>query len=547
MVIYIHNFYGDLLLSVRVLFDDYIFQRRDYIKRYEFNMGNRSIQLPYDYKPNFEFPNMIIVLNDDVPTKGQLPTVTQMLAGFNLDQTPVLYNQTNETTLLVQEELVNVPMTCTINCESQFQAKEIAVLVRRWLPVNKFISIFSFTSFLEVSKDMLSKTDFDPAVHQISNIYTKLNKRTGEVDYCYSMEYQPMIRMDSISTAIPDSTQRSFQVVVDITYMIQMPLYMFSDVAPAPVESMDIQISGIGAEPISDYPTSKMINYLSQDVQTLKKGYIRRSFLLSDNNVVESVTCSTGVILAHDQVTNTSTDGENIIVTRGVDDYLSITIRNSETQYRIAISAIPTPDGTTIPINDDEFLKIIKNPDDSITVSVCVTKDCITVTFDPTDFPMSADYSYNLINGEYIELDYQDYTVDYTNNSVTFCFLSSVFPNFEPSLTSPLVVQFYLKQSIFPLQIGGVPPHVGLMKVFNITQTTVKMTWSSDEVTTTQVEYGTTTSYGTLSTLKENYTILHQMILRGLTPNTTYHYRVKVKNVIGTEFLSEDYTFTTLV
>jgi len=90
-------------------------------------------------------------------------------------------------------------------------------------------------------------------------------------------------------------------------------------------------------------------------------------------------------------------------------------------------------------------------------------------------------------------------------------------------------------------------PKVGLMKVFNITTTAAEMTWTSDEETTTQIEYGTTTSYGALSGLKEDYTNTHKVVLTGLGPNTTYHYRVKVTNAAGTEYLSGDYTFTTLV
>jgi hypothetical protein len=77
--VFIHSWYGDLLLSVRVLFDNHIFQNREYIKRYEFNMGNRTIQLPVDYKPNFEFPNIIVTLNDDVPSYGQRPDVAQKI------------------------------------------------------------------------------------------------------------------------------------------------------------------------------------------------------------------------------------------------------------------------------------------------------------------------------------------------------------------------------------------------------------------------------------------------------------------------------------
>jgi phosphodiesterase/alkaline phosphatase D-like protein len=73
------------------------------------------------------------------------------------------------------------------------------------------------------------------------------------------------------------------------------------------------------------------------------------------------------------------------------------------------------------------------------------------------------------------------------------------------------------------------------------------MTWTSDEETTTQIEYGTTVSYGALSALNEDLTNTHHLVLTGLGPNTTYHYRVKVTNLAETEYLSSDYTFTTLV
>jgi len=288
-------------------------------------------------------------------------------------------------------------------------------------------------------------------------------------------------------------------------------------------------------------------NFNPNDIVSLKKGFVRRTYVMSDSNAVDNTTCSAGVSLAPDQVTNTSIDGESIISTRGVDDFLYVTIRNNETQYKIVISAIPSPDGATIPINNNEFLHVIKDPDETISVAICETKHCVTIKFDPTDFLMSTDYSYNLINGQNTLKDYKEYTINVEDNSIMFCFSNSDWPLYEPSITSPLIVQFYSNTVTFPFQIGGVPPNVGLMKVFNITQITAKMTWTSDIPTTTQIEYGITTDYGTLSTLKIDYTILHQVILRGLEPNTMYHYRVKVKDSTNIEYISDDYTFTTLI
>jgi hypothetical protein len=548
---------------VRVLFDNHIFQNRDYAKRYEFNMGNRTLQLPRDYKPNFEFPNLIITLNDDTPSYGQRPDVSQKIPGFNIDQTPVLYNQTNLEVLLVQEEMVNVPISCTINCESQFQAKEIAALVKRWLPVNKFISFLEFTSYLEVSPEFLSKNLFDPAIHLISNLYTKLNKRTGEIDYCYSLQYAPFVRLDSITTAIPDSTQRSFQVVVDITYMVQQPLYMFNDRTPGLVERIDILINpSTGFEPINDYPSSKMINYLNEDIATLKKGFVRRTYMLVDDTPVETILTLDDVSLTSSQVTNVSTGGSNISVTKGADDYLYITIGSSETKYKIFMNTLPVvticydpctdlpikplPLGTTITLTDDEYLNIIIDLAGTITVELRKITQGITIKFDPTDFQLTEEYSYNLVKGSSILKDYKDYSLSIATNSITFNFDNSQISFYKPSLTSPLMVQFYLENVTFPFQVGGVQPKTGLVKVLNITQTTAEITWISDLQTTTQIEYSEETmEYNQLSELDSNYKYNHHILLTGLNSEINYHFRVHTISVNGDEYISDDYVFRT--
>lgn len=74
---------------------------------------------------------------------------------------------------------------------------------------------------------------------------------------------------------------------------------------------------------------------------------------------------------------------------------------------------------------------------------------------------------------------------------------------------------------------------------------TATITWTTDEVATSQVEYGLTTSYGTLSPLDPTLTTSHSVSLSGLARRTTYHYRVRSKDAAGNESVSADYTFKT--
>jgi hypothetical protein len=79
----------------------------------------------------------------------------------------------------------------------------------------------------------------------------------------------------------------------------------------------------------------------------------------------------------------------------------------------------------------------------------------------------------------------------------------------------------------------------------NPTSTTATITWSTDENSDSQVEYGTTTTYGFSSILDTNMVLGHSVNLSGLTPSTLYHYRVKSKDAAGNLATSIDSTFTT--
>lgn len=71
------------------------------------------------------------------------------------------------------------------------------------------------------------------------------------------------------------------------------------------------------------------------------------------------------------------------------------------------------------------------------------------------------------------------------------------------------------------------------------------ITWTTDVPADSQVEYGTTTSYGSRSSLNTTLVVNHSVGLSGLARFTTYHYRVYSRDAAGQLTVSGDLTFTT--
>ncbi len=74
---------------------------------------------------------------------------------------------------------------------------------------------------------------------------------------------------------------------------------------------------------------------------------------------------------------------------------------------------------------------------------------------------------------------------------------------------------------------------------------TADVTWSSDKAGTSQADFGLTASYGLTTSLNSQRVKAHLLTLTGLDPDTTYHFRVRSRDLAGNETASGDYTFTT--
>jgi glucose/arabinose dehydrogenase len=89
------------------------------------------------------------------------------------------------------------------------------------------------------------------------------------------------------------------------------------------------------------------------------------------------------------------------------------------------------------------------------------------------------------------------------------------------------------------------PPVISAVGSSGITSSGANISWTTNEASDTQVEYGTTLSYGSSSPLNTSMVTSHSVSLSGLAPGTPYNYRVKSRDAAGNLATSGNFTFTT--
>ncbi len=88
-------------------------------------------------------------------------------------------------------------------------------------------------------------------------------------------------------------------------------------------------------------------------------------------------------------------------------------------------------------------------------------------------------------------------------------------------------------------------PSISSVSSTGVSQSSATITWTTNEIATSYVEYGTTTSYGSNTTLNTTKVTSHSQTITGLTSGATYHYRVSSSDSAGNSKTSADYDFTT--
>ena len=277
-MIKVHNFYNDLLLYMRHLFEDIIFGP-NIIKHYEFNVGNRSLQL--DYNTQFEFP-MVLFNLQDIRVVNHHPWLILRSGLNNQSNFPVLYNKNKNLTLELQEEEHEIVIGCNINCESQYSAIQMNHRIVSNLPINKPLDLSHFYTFLEIPEEFLDTNFFEVNYDDIVNLYSKFNPMTNLMEYCYSVKYEPLVRLDSCTIGLSNSEPRSFPVECVFTIHTSIPMYVQIPFDEYPTQRLNeiiieknVTISLIDALPLLDI--------LIKNKNTNKLSYVKLPLFLDNN------------------------------------------------------------------------------------------------------------------------------------------------------------------------------------------------------------------------------------------------------------------------
>ncbi len=98
--------------------------------------------------------------------------------------------------------------------------------------------------------------------------------------------------------------------------------------------------------------------------------------------------------------------------------------------------------------------------------------------------------------------------------------------------------------SIGEVQRDTIAPRISNVTAIAKSDTSALITWSTDEASSSQAEYGATSAYGdTTNTSRERVT-RHALLLNGLQARATYHYRVLSQDGAGNKAASRDFIFT---
>ncbi|MFA6004252.1 MAG: Ig-like domain-containing protein, partial [Elusimicrobiota bacterium] len=107
-------------------------------------------------------------------------------------------------------------------------------------------------------------------------------------------------------------------------------------------------------------------------------------------------------------------------------------------------------------------------------------------------------------------------------------------------------IQTDMNTAVEPPPSDTTAPAISAVAAGSLTSASAAISWTTNEASDSQVEFGPTTAYGQSSALNASMLTSHSAALSSLNANTLYHYRVKSRDAAGNLGVSGDSTFTTL-
>lgn len=192
-------------------------------------------------------------------------------------------------------------------------------------------------------------------------------------------------------------------------------------------------------------------------------------------------------------------------------------------------------------------------PPPAITVSgaSCTPNSTSAVCTWTSNVPGSSQVFYGLTSAYGSNSALQDTTTRVTSHSVTISGLAaSTTYHFKVQSVDQSNNTAASPDAIFTTTSGstGNPPVISNVAAVGLTSSSATITWTTDTLSSSAVNYGTTNAYGTTTpTINLNPGILlHSVtISTGLVASTTYHYQVVSTNASSQTSMSGDFTFTT--
>lgn len=212
----VHNIYSDILLSLSYFVNKVL---EGQIKTFQYNIGSVSFNL--DYSPNFEFPSAIINYVNSNYLNSRPDTFLRTFSNYN--QIPILYNESKDIELKIQEDLFTVSIEIILNCDSQYSVINFKHLLESSIPINKYLQLYKFVSYYELDDNYINPYLFDVTKDKIQNLIFKHNRITDELNYYFSVGYEPLIKLTNSSINIGDISASSFNLNLSFDLLMHLP------------------------------------------------------------------------------------------------------------------------------------------------------------------------------------------------------------------------------------------------------------------------------------------------------------------------------------